>query len=315
MTGESENRVTYPKFLTDLKGELVFNYRNGGSGNGMRIYNKYDRKTRTWLRLLDKPLLDGEGKRNAYPMGPVRDPNGWFHIVWVWRDTPDCATNNNLSYAKSKDMLHWESVLGEKVELPMTLDNKSLIVDPVPSGGGIINGCERLIFDADNRPVITYHKSDADGDMQIYAARFEESKWAVRQLTNWSKPVIFSGYGSMGFIGISISGLTRVASGTVTMTYRHRDYGNGRLVIDEKTLRPIDKKITIPSQYPKEMNKKQIDFKGIEIQRANEKGSSGEDGIRYVLQWETLGRNFDRPPKTASPKPSMLRLYKLSENN
>ena len=174
MTGKAEDRATYPKFLTDQNGELIFNYRNGGSGNGMRIYNKYDRQTRTWSRLLDKPLLDGQGKRNAYPAGPVQGPDGWFHIVWVWRDTPDCATNHHLSYARSKDLLNWETAAGDKIELPMTLANKSLCVDPIPSGGGIINGCERLIFDSDNRPIITYHKSDENGNMQIYATRFED---------------------------------------------------------------------------------------------------------------------------------------------
>ena len=315
MTGKAEDRATYPKFMTDQKGELIFNYRDGGSGNGKRIYNKYNRATRSWSRLLDKPLLDGQGKRNAYPMGPVRGPNGWFHIVWVWRDTPDCATNHHLSYARSKDLLAWETASGEKVDLPITLGNKSLYVDPVPSGGGIINGCERLIFDTDNRPVITYHKSDANENMQIYATRFEEDNWVVHQLTDWSMPVKFNGRGSMGFIGIRINVPTRVEPGILTMTYRHRDYGSGRLVIDEKTLRPIDRKITIPREYPAEMGRRQIDFEGIGIRRASDIGDSGEAGIRYILQWETLGRNFDRPRKPPLPKPGMLRLYKLSAGN
>jgi hypothetical protein len=312
MTSEAEDKVTYPKFLTDKQGELIFNYRDGSSGNGRRIYNKYNRNTRSWSRLMDKPLLDGEGKRNAYPMGPVRGPNGWYHIVWVWRDTPDCATNHHLSYARSKDLIHWESASGEKVELPMTSGNMSLCVDPIESGGGIINGCQKLIFDTDNRPIITYHKSDTNGNMQIYATRFEDGNWMPHQLTDWSKPVKFSGYGSMGFIGIKISELIRVAPGTLTMTYRHRDYGSGRLVIDEKTLRPISKEITIPRGYPEEMIRPRIDFKGIEIQRTGDIGTSGEEGIHYVLQWETLGRNFDRPRKPPLPKPSMLSLYKLS---
>ncbi len=315
MTGKAEDRVTYPKFLTDQMGDIIFNYRDGGSGNGMRIYNKYDRATRTWSHLLDKPLLDGQGKRNAYPLGPVRGPKGWFHIVWLWRDTPGCATSPPLSFARSKDMIDWETAAGDKVELPMTLGNKLLCVDPVPSGGGIINGCEKLIFDTDNRPIITYHKADANGNMQIYATRFEEDGWALHRLTDWSKPVKFSGYGSMGFIGISISEPTRAAPDILTMTYRHRDYGNGRLVIDEKTLRPIDRKITLPRQYPPEMSKRQIDFEGINIRRAEDIGTNKEAGVRYILQWETLGRNFDRPRKPPLPKPGILRLYKLSTGN
>ena len=54
-------------------------------------------------------LFDGQGRRNAYPLGPVTGPDGRFHVVWVWRDTPDCATNNNLSYARSRDLIHWET--------------------------------------------------------------------------------------------------------------------------------------------------------------------------------------------------------------
>jgi hypothetical protein len=148
--------------------------------------------------------------------------------------------------------------------------------------------------------------------MQIYATRFEDGNWTPHRLTDWSKPVKFSGYGSMGFIGIKTSELTRVAPGTLTMTYRHRDYGSGRLVIDEKTLQPISKEITIPRGYPEEMIRPQINFKGIEIRRTGDIGNSGGEGIHYVLQWETLGRNFDRPRKPPLPKPSTLRLYKLS---
>ncbi len=311
MTGKQEDRVTYPRFLTDREGNLVFTYRNGSSGNGMRIYNKYDRKTRKWTRLLEKPLLDGEGKRNAYPLGPLRGPDGRFHMVWVWRDTPDCATNHHLSYARSGDLVHWESAFGKRIELPITLQKKSLWVDPIPSGGGIINGCEKLAFDRSNRPIITYHKSDARGYMQIYAARPEGGKWAVHLLTAWRKPVKFGGFGSMGFIGIRISGLKKAGPGLFTMTYRHRDYGRGRLVIDEGTLRPLKKKISIVPEYPRELQRVRSAFKGMGIRRARDLGGPEEKGVRYLLQWETLGRNRDRPRKPPLPEPTPLILYKL----
>ena len=313
MTGKAENRATYPKFLTDLNGELIFNYRDGGSGNGKRIYNKYDPDNSSWSRLLDKPLFDGQGLINAYPIGPVRGPDGMFHVVWVWRETPDCATNHHLSYVRSKNLIEWESVSGKKVDLPITLGDKSLKVDPIPSGGGTINGCQRLLFDVDNRPVIAYHKSDGNGNMQVYASRFEDGKWQIRQLTDWDKPVKFSGHGTMGFIGISLGRLERTEAGVLTMTYRHKDYGSGRIVIDEKTLRPIDKKITVVKEYPREMNRRQIKRDGFGIQRSGDVGSGGDDGVRYVLQWETMGRNFDRPRKNVHPKSSTLKLYKLTK--
>jgi N-sulfoglucosamine sulfohydrolase len=312
MTGKMENRATYPRFLTDHEDELIFTYRNGGSGNGMRIYNKYDRQTRSWSRLLDRPLIDGEGQRNAYPLGPVMGPDGMFHLVWVWRDTPDCATNHHLSYARSKDLIQWESISGVEVQLPITLDQEFLYVNPIPSGGGIINGCEKLYFDADNRPIITYHKSDTDGNMQIYASRAKNGEWKAQVLTDWQKPVEFSGYGSMGFIGISISGLSLVEPGVLSLTYRHKDYGSGRLVLDEKTLQPLQRKIAVMPEYPKTLNQVQSNFDGMGIRRANDVGSSSKEGVRYVLQWETLGRNFDRPRKPPLPKPSTLSLHKLT---
>lgn len=314
MTGEQEDRATYPRFLTDHEGRLVFTYRDGSSGRGMRIYNRYDLTTRSWSRLLDSPLLDGEGKRNAYPLGPVRGPHGRFHLVWVWRDTPDCATNHHLCYARSKDLIHWQSIFGERVKLPIVLNDESLWVDPVPSGGGIINGCEKLTFDTDNRPIITYHKSDAEGNMQIYAARPEGGRWVQHLLTEWSEQIEFSGGGSMGFIGIRISGMSPVEPGLLTMTYRHHDYGSGRLVVDEKTLRPLKKKIEVARAYPKELDQMQSDFIGMRIQRAEDIGDAGDQAVRYILQWETLGSNRDRPRLPPLPKPSALRLYKLKAN-
>jgi len=319
MTGKDEKQCTYPTFMRDADNRLIFHYRDGAYAGGNEIYNVYDLKTKTWKRLLDKPLTDGEGRLYTYFFGPLRSPDGWFHIVWVWRDTADCATNHHLSYARSRDLRHWESVSGKKAKLPITLNNKSLWIDPIPSGGGILNGCQTLAFDQDNRPIVTYHKSDSNGNMQIYATRFENGRWVQHLLTNWSKPVTFSGKGTMGFIGkgsgfigIAISGLTRVAPGTLTMTFDHRDYGSGRLVIDEATLRPINRKIALANEYPNELERPQIDFEGIGIQRAGDIGRSGEDGIRYILQWETLPSNQDSPRKSPLPKPSMLKLYKLS---
>jgi len=49
----------------------------------------------------------------------------------------------------------------------------------------------------------------------------------------------------------------------------------------------------------------------MEIQRVEDSHESGDEHLRYILQWETLGRNHDRPRKPPFPKPSMLRLHTL----
>jgi len=312
MTGEDERRCTYPHFLNDAAGRLVFHYRDGGSGNGRRLYNVYDAKSRTWSRLLKTPLFDGQGKRNAYPGGPLVGPDKRFHAYWVWRDNPDCATNNNLSYARSSDLIHWETAAGDAVELPMTLETEGLIVDPIPSHGGIINGGARLVFDSQRRPMLAYHKSDAKGNMQFYVARFDQGKWTRRVITAWEKPVKFSGRGAMPFIGIRISTPRRIADGVWAVGYRHRDYGRGEVAFSEATLEPVAVKIPPrPPGLPAELSRPEIKFKGIRVRTTGDLGDSGDPNVRYVLKWDVLPPNYDRKRKGPLPPASMLRLYKL----
>ncbi|CAF4056115.1 unnamed protein product, partial [Adineta steineri] len=109
MIGTDENRTTYPIFMRGPENEFIFTYRTGMSGNGNQIFNLYNLKTKIWKRLLDKPLTDGEGKRNAYFDGPIKGPDGYFHLVWVWRESPDASSNHDLSYARSKDLISWET--------------------------------------------------------------------------------------------------------------------------------------------------------------------------------------------------------------
>ena len=50
---------------------------------------------------------------------------------------------------------------------------------------------------------------------------------------------------------------------------------------------------------------------GMGVRTASDLGESGEAGVRYLLRWETLPSNRDRPRPGEPPPPSMLRLYKL----
>ena len=60
-----ERSLTYPQFMRMRDGDLVFQCRNGGSGNGQLIMNRFFTKTGQWKRVQEK-LIDGEGKRGAY---------------------------------------------------------------------------------------------------------------------------------------------------------------------------------------------------------------------------------------------------------
>ncbi|MDP6525075.1 MAG: BNR repeat-containing protein [Kiritimatiellia bacterium] len=311
MTGKGENRCTYPNFLKDAEGTLLFNYRLGGSGNGMRLWNCYNTEKKTWSRFFDTPMFDGKGKCNAYPHGPIKGPDGSFHVLWVWRETPDCATNHDLSHVRSRDLKHWESAGGKAVTLPLTTSQTELCVDPVPVKGGIINGCERLAFDSKNRPVVTYHKLDEKGHMQIFVSRFQEGSWKRHAITSWEKNIHFSGYGAMPFIGIRISGLKRIDPETHIITYRHRDYGSGRIIIDDETLMPVDRNVVVPDAHPEKMMRTTIDFESIRVKTAGDIGEQVDDNVKYMLRWETLSANYDRPRKPPLPPASSLKLLRL----
>jgi hypothetical protein len=313
MTGQNEDNVCYPEFLSDRAGCLVFRHRDGGSGNAVWYVNRYDVVSQSWSRLTDDPVFDGQGQRSAYPGMPQTGPDGRFHMVWVWRDSPDCATNNHLSYARSDDLVHWHSAEGQPVELPIQLGQQELWIDPVPSGGGIINGGAHLTFDATERPIVTYHKSDQAGNMQIFMARFEDSAWAVRPLTNWSVPIEFSGRGAMPFLGIAVSAPQRVGPDTLRVAYKHREYGEGNLDVDEATMtvtaRPVAGDVWL--DYPASLYHSEREAAGMEVHREVDSAGDPSGKTHYLLSWETMPANYDRKPLKTDYAPAHLMLYRM----
>lgn len=308
MVGNREDRCTYPRFLHDNEDRLVFAYRDGSSGNGEDLYNVYDPATKSWSRLFDEPLLSGEGECNAYSQGPVKGPDGYFHLMWVWRDTPDCETNHDLSYARSRDLVHWERSDGTALSLPITRSTGE-VVDPVPPGGGIINSNQALGFDRQGRVVLTYHKHDASGNTQIYNARREEGGWVIYQASDFQDRWEFSGRGTIQ--GNMSVGAVTVKGGDLAQTFSHWKAGSGEWVLDEATLRPLEtRRPTNP--VPAELQKSETGFPGIGVRWAGDSGASPE-GVEYRLRWETLGVNRDRPHEGELPPPSMLRLIALKK--
>jgi hypothetical protein len=316
---QREQRVTYPVFMRGPTGALIFRYRDGKSGSGDDIYNVYNASTRTWRRLMDQPLTSGEGKMNAYCSRPVLGPDSWYHIIWVWRDTPDCATNHDLSYARSRDMVVWQAGDGRKLTLPITIGQKA-VVDPVPPSGGIINGGARLAFDSRHRPIITYHKYDANGHTRPFAARLEDGNWVIRPIDDWGDyRWEFSGGGSIRF-GVSVSQAKIVEDGVLRVDWRN-ERGRGTIWLDEATLTPTEApktsagssaKAKSPSstQPAKPAPDPAAKFPGIQSRSAGDSGQSGTPGVRYELRWFTLGPNRDRPCTGPLPPASILRVIR-----
>ena len=308
MVGKNEDRCTYPVFMRGIENKFIFRYRDGSSGNGVDFYNVYDAETRTWRRLLNTPLLDGLDRMNAYARMPEKGPDGVYHMVWMWRDTPDCATNHDLSYAQSEDLVHWETGGGQSLTLPITVESGAA-VDPVPPGGGLINMTQSLGFDHKNRPVISYHKHDEDGYTQAYCARLEDGEWVFYKVSDWTYRWDFGGGGSIG-AEIRLGGVRVEADGGLSQSYYHVKEGRGIWKLDPETLRIVGMYPPPENQIPDELEGVTSNYPGMIVNTRGARGSGTRPGERYLLRWETLDRNRDRPREEAPP-PSELRLYTL----
>lgn len=312
LVGIDEESVTYPKFLTLSDGRLLFHYRVGKSGDGNEIYDVLN-SDGTWSRFIDTPLMDGQRLRNAYMLDPLQGPDGNYHLVWVWRETSDCATNHDLSYAYSPDLKHWFAPDGDAVELPITLDESRLILDPVPVKGGILNGGQKLSFDAQGRPMIVYYKYDENGYSQIYIARLENRSWNISKLTDKTFRWDFSGGGSI-INKMSIGAAVQEETGEITVVYNMIPDDaakiNMEVWVDGTTLKPLReaRPRSGAARYPSWVNTITTPYSGEGALLVNKMYDLS--GAAYMLRWESLNKNNDVKPKVQIPPASELRVVR-----
>lgn len=194
MTGKAENKVSYPEFYKMPNGDLLFFYRDGGSGNGNLVINKYSLQSKTWSPL-QSSLIDGEGKRNAYWQAFV-DVKGTIHISWVWRESPDVASNHDLCYARSTDGgITWERSTSEKYQLPVT-ESAAEKAAIIPQGSELINQTS-MFADADGNPYIaTYWREQNTTIPQYHLVFKKDNRWDVRDLGFRTTAFSLSGAGT-----------------------------------------------------------------------------------------------------------------------
>lgn len=194
MLGDKEERLTYPEFYNLADGNLLFLYRDGVSGGGNLILNRYDSKTKKWSRLQDR-LIDGEGERNAYWQMTI-DGRGVIHLSWVWRETPDVATNHDLCYAKSADGgRSWQKSSGEAYQLPITAATAEYAWRIAP-GSELINQTS-MSADANGNPYIaTYWRPAGAAVPQYHVVYHDGARWQTSQVSRRVTPFTLSGGGT-----------------------------------------------------------------------------------------------------------------------
>lgn len=306
----TEGSETYPVFVHDGEGALIYNYRNGGSGNGSTYYNVYDEATRTWRRLFDQPLFDGEGLRNSYPSNPALGPDGEFHMVWVWRETADAATNSRLCYARSKDMVNWRTIAGEPIALPIVYASSGVVVDPVGNYGGLLNGAAKIGFDADGHVLVSYYRFDGSLNTQVYVARPRpDSTWDTVQVSRWTGRYLAQGVGAIPGVPV-ISAVSVLPDGNLRMRYEYQGQ-SGIWIMSPTTLAPFTE-VAASASLPASLTTPRSGFPGMGVQVRNGMGPAGAPGERYVLRWEARPTNMDQPWDPPHPDPSPLEVWLLT---
>ncbi|UKT63684.1 BNR repeat-containing protein [Pedobacter mucosus] len=194
MLSAKENKVSYPEFYKLANGDLLFFYRDGGSGNGNLMINRFDIKSQKWIRVQDG-LIDGEGKRNAY-WQTVVDEKGGIHISWVWRESPNVASNHDLCYAKSKDGgKTWQKSTGEKYRLPINAKNAEYAMQ-IPQNSELINQTSMFAKSTGEIFIASYWR-DQDSEVPQYHIVYKnESQWSVNNLSFRKTPFSLSGVGT-----------------------------------------------------------------------------------------------------------------------
>lgn len=303
MVGSIENSVTYPVFIKGPQNKLFFQYRDGGSGNGTTIWNRYDVITKKWTRVTTSGLFDGENQVNAYQTAPVMGPDGFFHVIWMWRETPVANTNSHLSHMKSADLISWLTMSGTPLQLPVRQSTQGVIADPVSSGKGLINMDFGIGWDSQKRAVLTYHRYDNSSVSQIFNTRYENGAWKIYQTSDWKN--FKWNLDLQGSLTHDVAAEpVDFDNGQLIQKYIYRDNIKRQWILDESTLKPLSDAVFQPPEAMADLYKLESTFKGMQVNIIR-------DGD-YYIKWETMPINQDLARADGTyPPSSKLRVYKF----
>jgi BNR repeat-containing family member len=232
-TGRMEGQVTYPGFYLLPDGDLLFLYRDGASGDGDVLLNRYRLEAGRW-EAVQHPLIDGEGARNAYVNRLVVDPRGGWHLSWTWRESPDVASNHDVVYAFSPDEgRSWRRSTGETYALPITAATGE-VAWRVPQGSELINQTSMAV-DAAGRPVIaTYWRAEGEEVPQFRLVWRDAEGWRMSQIGTRRTPFRLSGGGTKR-IPVSRPQVIAGPSGEVHVIFRDEERGGGITVATSRS--------------------------------------------------------------------------------
>ena len=198
MTG-NETGLTYPEFVNLDDGDVLFYYRNGGSGNGDLRLNRYDTQTDTWSQVM-APVIDNASSGSTYPYTvnaywntPLVGDNGDLHLTWNYRSNQGSfsgfQTNHDLGYARSTDGgVTWLKSDGTPYGGAITQANTDRVLTIAP-GSSYINTTS-MDLDENGLPVVAswWAPQAAQGNhtRQYMLAWSDGSDWQTAQISDFA---------------------------------------------------------------------------------------------------------------------------------
>ncbi|RAV98259.1 neuraminidase [Pseudochryseolinea flava] len=241
MIGQDETNVTYPEFYRLRNGNLLFVYRDGASGNGNMVMNRYDASARRWDRVQSN-LIDGEGKRNAYWQLCVSG-KGTIHVSWVWRETSNVESNHDLLYAKSEDEgKTWRNSSGKAYVLPIREVSAERMAS-IPEKSDLINQTSIITDASDNPYTVTYYRKPGDSAPQFYVHYLKKNHWYSTRVGFRKTDFSLSGAGSRSIPVSRPQVLFDDLRQKLVVIFRDEDFG-GKAVMAQASVRDFQWEIT-----------------------------------------------------------------------
>ena len=226
MTGIAETNVTYPEFYYLENGNLLFLYRDGQSGEGNLVVDRYNTSEKKWEQL-HRNLIDGEKQRNAYWQACV-DAKGTIHLSWVWRESPDVASNHDMCYAQSADGgVTWQTSNSEKYSLPITAATAEYVCH-IPQKSELINQTSMYADESGHPFIASYWKDKGDSIPQYHVAYKTGNSWMIQNTGFRKLKFSLSGTGTKR-IPVSrpqIISFKKGSSNAVLLIFRDEERGN-----------------------------------------------------------------------------------------
>ncbi len=190
----NNNEVTYPEFYTTPQGDLLFSYRNGGtgggSGNGNNYFDIYNPTIKSWAQDF---TINGEATSvNGYINRLAYSSTGTLMMSWTWRATPNWQTNSNIMFAQStSNGASWTTQSGVSEASPQggITQATGQIVENVPQDSSLINQ-SNMAVDNNNNPLIAtwYAPGSLNGGgnntRQYMLDYYNGSSWQTSQITD-----------------------------------------------------------------------------------------------------------------------------------